>query len=91
MHEMRNPISGILQNAEMTKGSLEDLRRAFAKLEQAGQLPSVFSPRVVEELDEDIEAVESIHSCGLAQERIANDILGLAQVGSGVGDSRAPR
>lgn len=43
-------------------------------------LPDVFSPNIVKDLDEDIEALDSIHSCGLAQERIANDILGLAQI-----------
>ena len=67
MHEMRNPISGIQQNAEMTRSSLQDLRRTFLKLLASGTLPADFSPQVVEMLDEDVEAIDSIHSCSLAQ------------------------
>lgn len=66
-HELRNPISGILQNAEMTRASLEDLRRIFVKLQKSGTLPSDFPPVIVDEIDENLEAVTSIHSCGLAQ------------------------
>ncbi|ORY53382.1 hypothetical protein BCR35DRAFT_310513 [Leucosporidium creatinivorum] len=79
-HEIRNPISAILNNSEFTRSSLEELKKAFVELQKTGSVPSVFSSKIVEDLDEDIEALDSIHSCGLAQERIANDILGLAQI-----------
>ncbi|KAI5476809.1 histidine kinase [Pseudohyphozyma bogoriensis] len=79
--QIRNPISAVLQNTEMTRDSLVHIRNCFLELHRAGQLPSCFPPEsTFESLSDDIEAMDSITECAHAQERIANDILGLAQI-----------
>ncbi|GAA5908040.1 hypothetical protein JCM6882_000208 [Rhodosporidiobolus microsporus] len=80
-HEIRNPISAILQNSDFTRSSLQSLRSLLLSLRSRSLLPSeLSSQKLFDDLDEDIEALDSITECGLAQERIANDILGLAQI-----------
>ncbi|GAA6018404.1 hypothetical protein JCM10207_000881 [Rhodosporidiobolus poonsookiae] len=79
-HEIRNPISAILQNSDFTRSSLQSLRSTLLALKHRDALPSELDGQLLTDLDEDIEALDSITECGLAQERIANDILGLAQI-----------
>ncbi|GAA6029570.1 hypothetical protein JCM8097_000943 [Rhodosporidiobolus ruineniae] len=79
-HEIRNPISAILQNSDFTRSSLQSLRRTLYELKERSALPAELDGKLLHDLDEDIEALDSITECGLAQERIANDILGLAQI-----------
>ncbi|SCV70571.1 BQ2448_3333 [Microbotryum intermedium] len=79
-HELRNPISAILQNAEITRSSLDGLLASMLRLEKTNQLPPCFTRKTIEQIEEDIEACDAIIQCGHAQERIANDILGLAQI-----------
>ncbi|KAM0749615.1 hypothetical protein T439DRAFT_326495 [Meredithblackwellia eburnea MCA 4105] len=76
-HELRNPISAILGNAQLTRSSMRALRDKFCQLDP---IPPVFPTSILDDLMEDIEALESIADCAMAQERIANDILGLAQI-----------
>ncbi|BGP00731.1 Two-component-like hybrid sensor histidine kinase 2 [Rhodotorula toruloides ATCC 204091] len=79
-HEIRNPISAILQNSDFTRSSLQKLRDTLLTLQQRNALPSELADSTLNDLDEDIEALDAITECGMAQERIANDILGLAQI-----------
>ncbi|GAA5988801.1 hypothetical protein JCM11641_004857 [Rhodosporidiobolus odoratus] len=79
-HEIRNPISAILQNSDFTRSSLRDLRALLIDLKSRKKLPAELDGKVLDDLEEDIEALDSITECGQAQERIANDILGLAQI-----------
>ncbi|KAJ8294408.1 Hybrid signal transduction histidine kinase K [Rhodotorula toruloides] len=79
-HEIRNPISAILQNSDFTRSSLQKLRDTLLTLQQRDALPSELAGSTLNDLDEDIEALDAITECGMAQERIANDILGLAQI-----------
>ncbi|GJN89911.1 hypothetical protein Rhopal_002900-T1 [Rhodotorula paludigena] len=79
-HEIRNPISAILQNADVTRSSLISLRGKLAALDRAGKFPPDLDANLLDTLEEDVEALDAITECGLAQERIANDILGLAQI-----------
>lgn len=41
-----------------------------------------FSPtkQLIATMEEDLEALESIYQCGLAQERISNDVLSLGRI-----------
>ncbi|GAA5892970.1 hypothetical protein JCM8208_004139 [Rhodotorula glutinis] len=78
-HEIRNPISAIIQNASFTRSSLEAVRADFLDLKAHDALPAVLDAKI-DELGEDIEALDAVMDCGMAQERIANDILGLAQI-----------
>ncbi|GAA5834256.1 hypothetical protein JCM11251_000584 [Rhodosporidiobolus azoricus] len=80
-HEIRNPISAILQNSDFTRSSLQSLRSTLLSLRSSQSLPpELDNEKLFNDLEEDIEALDSITECGLAQERIANDILGLAQI-----------
>ncbi|KPV77318.1 uncharacterized protein RHOBADRAFT_51196 [Rhodotorula graminis WP1] len=79
-HEIRNPISAILQNADFTRSSLQSFRGRLGQLKERGALPAELDDELLHDLDEDIEALDAISECGMAQERIANDILGLAQI-----------
>ncbi|GAA5852003.1 hypothetical protein JCM9279_007055 [Rhodotorula babjevae] len=79
-HEIRNPISAILQNADFTRSSLQTVRGRLGELKARDALPAELDDKLLHDLDEDIEALDAITECGMAQERIANDILGLAQI-----------
>ncbi|GAA5868815.1 hypothetical protein JCM3774_003906 [Rhodotorula dairenensis] len=79
-HEIRNPISAVLQNAEVTRTSLQSIRATLEQLKKKDALPAQLGEDVLHDLEEDIEALDAISECGMAQERIANDILGLAQL-----------
>lgn len=43
---------------------------------------SSFNPtkQLLTTINEDLEALESIYQCGLAQERISNDVLSLGRI-----------
>lgn len=69
-----------MQNAEVLRASLSILRSTLTTAHERGTLPFGMSEKSLLQLDEDIEAIESIGECAMAQERIANDILGLAQI-----------
>ncbi|KAI5476613.1 histidine kinase [Pseudohyphozyma bogoriensis] len=73
-HEIRNPISGILQTAEYTRSSLEILKKELATLDDGEK------SNWIARLNEDIEGLENITESAMNQERIANDVLGLAQI-----------
>lgn len=79
-HEIRNPISAVLQNAEVTRTSLNSIRTTLLNLKSRSLLPEQLGEAAIHDLEEDIEALDAITECGMAQERIANDILGLAQL-----------
>ncbi|GAA5937240.1 PAS domain-containing hybrid sensor histidine kinase/response regulator [Sporobolomyces koalae] len=79
-HELRGPVSAILQNADMSRSSFQNILALLNKLKGQGKLPSELDGKLFESLQEDIESMDAIHECASAQERIANDILGLAQI-----------
>lgn len=92
-HEIRTPVSAILQCSSLVK---ENLVALTEQLRLAG--PMGFSPTqdLLDDMAEDIEALESerspcnlsnvladligIYQCGLVQERIAGDVLSLARI-----------
>ncbi|GAA5955090.1 hypothetical protein JCM3765_003192 [Sporobolomyces pararoseus] len=79
-HELRGPVSAILQNADMSRSSFQNILALLKKLKSQGRLPAELDGKLLESIGEDIEAMDAIHECASAQERIANDILGLAQI-----------
>lgn len=52
------------------------------QLESVLETKSTFAPtrQLLTTINEDIEALESIYQCGLAQERISNDVLSLGRI-----------
>lgn len=76
-HEIRTPVSAILQCSSLVKENLASLRDQLARVGPGGFVPP---PTLLAELEQDLEALESIYQCGLVQERIAGDVLSLARI-----------
>ncbi|WWC90485.1 uncharacterized protein L201_005421 [Kwoniella dendrophila CBS 6074] len=74
-HEIRNPISSLMQI------SLLDLLR-YKQLVSVHEEKTSFIPtkQLLINIEEDLDALESIYQCGLAQERISNDVLSLGKI-----------
>ncbi|KAL1410450.1 hypothetical protein Q8F55_004461 [Vanrija albida] len=78
-HEIRTPVSAILQCSSLVKDNLGAL---VTQLQAASATGAGFHPSsdLLLELRQDLVALESIYQCGLVQERIAGDVLSLAQI-----------
>ncbi|WVQ79030.1 hypothetical protein IAT38_001122 [Cryptococcus sp. DSM 104549] len=76
-HEIRTPVSAILQCSSLVKENLVALKEQLRGSRGAGFQPS---PELLMDLEQDVEALESIYQCGLVQERIAGDVLSLARI-----------
>ncbi|WRT68535.1 uncharacterized protein IL334_005512 [Kwoniella shivajii] len=83
-HEIRNPISSLMQISldycsSLVKTNLLTLQE---QLELVHRNKSSFVPteQLLTNIEEDLEALESIYQCGLAQERISNDVLSLGKI-----------
>jgi signal transduction histidine kinase len=77
-HEIRNPISSLMQCSSLVKTNLLSLQE---QLEMVMTKHTTFTPteQLLTTINEDLEALESIYQCGLAQERISNDVLSLGR------------
>ncbi|GMK53719.1 hypothetical protein CspeluHIS016_0103050 [Cutaneotrichosporon spelunceum] len=82
-HEIRNPISSLMQCASLVKSHAlalhEQMRRA---VEEDREIKPTEQLLVM--MTEDIEALDSIYQCGLTQERISNDVLSLGKIQLGM-------
>ncbi|WVQ94712.1 hypothetical protein IAU59_001792 [Kwoniella sp. CBS 9459] len=76
-HEIRTPVSAILQCSSLVK---ENLMTLMDQLRGCGTTGFKPTQELLDDLDEDVEALESIYQCGLVQERIAGDVLSLARI-----------
>ncbi|KAG8690757.1 hypothetical protein FRC11_009316 [Ceratobasidium sp. 423] len=98
-HELRQPVSAIIQNAEVVRTNMKGLRNL---LHDCRKRNICFNPtdRMLAELEDDLQAMDSItqyvifclliqinmlnirrpQRCGLAQARIANDVLSLSRI-----------
>ncbi|KAG9096794.1 hypothetical protein FRC06_008307 [Ceratobasidium sp. 370] len=74
-HELRQPVSAILNSAQLIRSNLVDLRQAL-RANDGQQI----DPKLVAALEDDIESLDAVMQCGLAQERIANDVLSLSRI-----------
>ncbi|KAG8934137.1 hypothetical protein FRC02_010514 [Tulasnella sp. 418] len=78
-HELRQPVSAILNCSALVRGNLASLYDKLLKcIEEA--LPFTPSRVLLNTMDDDLEALDAIYQCGLAQERIANDVLSLSRL-----------
>jgi hypothetical protein len=59
-----------------------NLLSLLEQLEMTIEKKTSFTPtaQLVTTINEDLEALESIYQCGLAQERISNDVLSLGRI-----------
>nr|XP_019011586.1 uncharacterized protein I206_03688 [Kwoniella pini CBS 10737]OCF50367.1 hypothetical protein I206_03688 [Kwoniella pini CBS 10737] len=78
-HEIRNPISSLMQCSSLVKTNLLSLQE---QLEAVHSNKTSFIPtkQLLNNIEEDLDALESIYQCGLAQERISNDVLSLGKI-----------
>ncbi|EUC67656.1 multi-sensor signal transduction histidine kinase, partial [Rhizoctonia solani AG-3 Rhs1AP] len=74
-HELRQPVSAILNSAQLIRSNLVDLRQALVTNEGI-----LIDPKLVAALEDDIDSLDAVMQCGLAQERIANDVLSLSRI-----------
>ncbi|KAI5479085.1 hypothetical protein MNV49_004083 [Pseudohyphozyma bogoriensis] len=79
-HELRNPLSGVWQNAEVLGVSLEHVID-FIEDVKSGDVPDEETiDSLLEEMAENQEAVDSILVCARQQGRIADDILDVSKL-----------
>ncbi|GAA5906400.1 hypothetical protein JCM5296_000445, partial [Sporobolomyces johnsonii] len=83
-HEMRNPLSGVWQNAEVVSASLEKYVELIDDLRDGKVVPSAMLDELHAEMLENVEAVESIMLCASHQGRIADDILNVSKLNMGL-------
>ncbi len=78
-HEIRNPISSLMQCASLVKSNLLALHE---QMQRAVEEDRAIQPtdQLLVTMGEDLEALDSIYQCGLTQERISNDVLSLGKI-----------
>ena len=78
-HELRQPVSAILNCSSLVRQNYADLLLA---LQNCVETDTLYKPtkKMLKTMDEDIDALDAIYQCGLAQERIANDVLSLSRI-----------
>lgn len=77
-HELRNPLSAVIQCADSVIASLQQLlSREFAT---TGQIPD--SAKVASEIRTCIESLLIIVSCSMHQKRVIDDVLTLSKLDS---------
>ncbi|KAK4047296.1 hypothetical protein OIV83_005474 [Microbotryomycetes sp. JL201] len=83
-HELRNPLSGVWQNAQVIGDSLEKFVELLDDLVD-GEVPDSDTLEALHgEMLENVEAVESIILCASHQQRIADDILNVSKLNMGL-------
>ncbi|KAK4047297.1 hypothetical protein OIV83_005475 [Microbotryomycetes sp. JL201] len=83
-HELRNPLSGVWQNAELLASSLENVLGVIESLCAGKHVDPHTLDDVRRELIEDSDSVESILICASHQGRIADDILNVSKLNMGL-------
>ncbi|GAA5985176.1 hypothetical protein JCM10908_002555 [Rhodotorula pacifica] len=83
-HELRNPLSGVWQNAEVVAASLGKYVNMLEELRRGQQLDDQTLQSLHDEMVENVDAVESIILCASHQGRIADDILNVSKLNMGL-------
>ncbi|KAK4705487.1 hypothetical protein P7C70_g716, partial [Phenoliferia sp. Uapishka_3] len=78
-HELRNPLSGVYQNAELLRESLERFQM-FVEDASNGEISEEEAASLLPEIIESCEAVDSIILCALHQGRIVDDVLNVSRL-----------
>ncbi|CAN9290749.1 unnamed protein product [Alternaria alternata] len=79
-HEMRNPLSAMVQCADSIYSSLNEMK-ALARKEALTFQPTIHS-QLKELISNSLDAVETIQACATHQKRIVDDILTLSKLDS---------
>ncbi|KAG8747317.1 hypothetical protein FRC10_001496 [Ceratobasidium sp. 414] len=81
-HELRQPVSAIIQNAEVVRTNMRGMRDLLQDCRKRN-MSYVPTERLIAELDDDLQAMESIaQTVGACFDpaRIANDVLSLSRI-----------
>ncbi|KAG8762643.1 hypothetical protein FRC15_008421 [Serendipita sp. 397] len=78
-HELRQPVSAVINCAGVVLGNLSRLRKVLGECEEQKQRFEV-TRELLSEIDEDLESLNAIELCGIAQGHIVNDILTLSRM-----------
>lgn len=77
-HELRNPLSAVVQCAESAIASVEQLRSQSPSIS-----PTEFGSRhIEEEIDSTVDSLQTIVTCSLHQKRVIDDVLTLSKLDS---------
>jgi signal transduction histidine kinase len=77
-HELRNPLSAVVQCAESVITSLQRL-----PIQSSIATPTELEPsNIKEEIDSSLDALQTIVSCSLHQKRVIDDVLTLSKLDS---------
>jgi signal transduction histidine kinase len=79
-HELRGPLNGVWQNAECVSGSLEHITDLIEDVKSGHSLDESRLDEILDELTENMEAVNSIMLCCSHQSRICEDIINVSKV-----------
>lgn len=77
-HELRNPLSAVIQCAESVISTLGDLNERVSG--NAHDVSTSGSPR--DDIESSLDALQTIVSCSLHQKRIIDDVLTLSKLDS---------
>ncbi|GAA6039110.1 hypothetical protein JCM8097_005330 [Rhodosporidiobolus ruineniae] len=83
-HELRNPLSGVWQNAEVVASSIDSFIDFLADLREGKPATPSLLEEMHQEALEDADAVASIILCASHQQRIADDILNVSKLNMGL-------
>jgi len=75
-HEMRNPLSAVIQCADSSVASLKLVSKTIG----ASELLPDGMKKVQEEVQSSLDSLQTIISCSLHQKRIVDDILTLSKL-----------
>jgi signal transduction histidine kinase len=78
-HEIRNPISSLMQCSSLVKTNLLGLQEDLGAVIASGDAYHP-TPQLLHTIQEDLDALDSIYECALTQERISNDVLSLGKI-----------
>ncbi|KAM0750864.1 hypothetical protein T439DRAFT_325909 [Meredithblackwellia eburnea MCA 4105] len=83
-HELRNPLSGVTQNAEIVAASLRQVASVVNDLRLGKIVEQVTLDKLAWEMNENLEGMQAILICAAHQTRIADDILNVSKLNMGL-------
>lgn len=78
-HELRQPVSAVINCASVVFGNMTKLRQELGRCRETN-VPFEVTSDLLVQVDEDLESLNAIELCGLAQGHIVNDILTLSRM-----------
>jgi signal transduction histidine kinase len=81
-HELRNPLSAVVQCAESAIISLTKLNQQYSTATSSATYQTEYRRDFQEEIDSTIDSLQTIITCSLHQKRVVDDVLTLSKLDS---------